>query len=133
MILIDIDYFKQYNDNYGHIKGDECLYQIAQCIAATMNHEKDFVARFGGEEFVVLLPEADPKKALHSALQIQQAINQLVIKHEYTDIGYITLSMGIKTLHNPQTGDYTYFVDAADKALYQAKGQGRNCIVVSED
>ncbi|HEA18959.1 MAG: sensor domain-containing diguanylate cyclase [Pseudoalteromonas prydzensis] len=133
MLLIDIDYFKQYNDNYGHIKGDECLYQIAQCIAATMNHEKDFVARFGGEEFVVLLPEADPKKALHSALQIQQAINQLVIKHEYTDIGYITLSMGIKTLHNPQTGDYTYFVDAADKALYQAKGQGRNCIVVSED
>ena len=133
MILIDIDYFKQYNDNYGHIKGDECLYQIAQCIAATINHEKDFVARFGGEEFVVLLPETDPKKALHSALQIQQAINQLVIKHEYTDIGYITLSMGIKTLHNPQTGDYTYFVDAADKALYQAKGQGRNCIVVSED
>ncbi|MFU2509013.1 diguanylate cyclase domain-containing protein [Pseudoalteromonas sp. ASV78] len=133
MLLIDIDYFKQYNDNYGHIKGDECLYQIAQCIAATINHEKDFVARFGGEEFVVLLPEADPKKALHSALQIQQAINQLVIKHEYTDIGYITLSMGIKTLHNPQTGDYTYFVDAADKALYQAKGQGRNCIVVSED
>ena len=134
MILIDIDYFKQYNDNYGHIKGDECLYQIAQCIAvATMNHEKDFVARFGGEEFVVLLPEADPKKALHSALQIQQAVNQLAIKHEYTDIGYITLSMGIKTLHNPQTGDYIYFADAADKALYQAKRQGRNCIVVSED
>ncbi|NMM39386.1 sensor domain-containing diguanylate cyclase [Pseudoalteromonas arctica] len=133
MILMDIDYFKQYNDNYGHIKGDECLYQIAQCIAATISHEKDFVARFGGEEFVVLLPDADPKKVLHCALQIQQAIDQLAIKHEYTDIGYITLSMGIKTLHNPQCGDYIHFVDAADKALYQAKGRGRNCIVVSED
>ncbi|MBB1397422.1 diguanylate cyclase [Pseudoalteromonas sp. SG44-8] len=64
---------------------------------------------------------------------MQQAVNKLAIKHEYIDVGYITLSMGIKTLHNPQTGDYIYFADAADKALYQAKRQGRNCIVVSED
>lgn len=133
MILIDIDYFKQYNDNYGHIKGDECLYQIAQCIAATMNHEKDFVARFGGEEFVVLMPSTNAKQAFNTALQIQQAITQLAIKHEYAELGYITLSMGIKTLNRPKAEEQLIFVDAADKALYQAKGQGRNCIVVSED
>ena len=133
MILLDIDYFKQYNDNYGHIKGDECLYQIAQCIAATMNHEKDFVARFGGEEFVVLMPSTNAKQAFNTALQIQQAITQLAIKHEYAELGYITLSMGIKTLNRPKAEEQLIFVDAADKALYQAKGKGRNTIVVSKE
>lgn len=133
MILLDIDYFKQYNDNYGHVKGDQCLYQIAQCIASLLTNEQDFVARFGGEEFVVLMPNSNAKQALNTALQIQQAIAQLAIKHEYAELGYISLSMGIKTLDNLSDEGHLYFVDAADKALYQAKRKGRNAIVVSKD
>lgn len=98
-----------------------------------MNHEKDFVARFGGEEFVVLMPSTNAKQAFNTALQIQQAITQLAIKHEYAELGYITLSMGIKTLNRPKAEEQLIFVDAADKALYQAKGKGRNTIVVSKE
>ena len=81
MIIIDIDHFKQFNDRYGHVAGDTCLYDVAQTIASTVSRPEDFVARYGGEEFVVLLPQTDRQGALFIAEQIQKAVENLAIAH----------------------------------------------------
>ncbi|WP_372762007.1 diguanylate cyclase [Pseudoalteromonas sp.] len=133
LILIDIDNFKQFNDRYGHIAGDECLYNVAQKLAETVSRPEDFVARYGGEEFVVLLPQTNEEGALFVAEQIQKAIEKLAIEHIDSFTGYLSISMGINTITPEQCDDYMAFVHAADNALYYAKKQGRNCIALSAE
>jgi diguanylate cyclase (GGDEF)-like protein len=130
LILCDIDYFKRYNDEYGHQKGDECLKRVAKTIESAVKRATDLVARYGGEEFVVLLPDVDAAGALKIARQIQQKIQDLSIAHTRSDVDeFITLSMGVATMAPTQEIDPDHIIAVADKALYAAKAQGRNRIV----
>ena len=127
LIICDIDYFKFYNDYYGHPAGDECLYRVAQAIAQTCKRSADLVARYGGEELVILLPNTDLKGAVHVAKQIQTNIANMAIPHECSLVNsYVTLSMGVTSVipHNDNLPES--IITAADKALYAAKSQGRN-------
>lgn len=131
IILIDIDHFKLFNDRYGHVEGDLCLYNVAQAIAFTVSRTEDFVARYGGEEFVVLLPQTDKQGALFIAEHIQKAIEELHVPHEDSFTGYLTLSMGINAIGKDDNCDQKEFIKAADSALYYSKRQGRNCLALS--
>lgn len=131
IILIDIDHFKLFNDRYGHVEGDLCLYNVAQAIACTVSRTEDFVARYGGEEFVVLLPQTDKQGALFIAEHIQKAIEELQIPHADSFTGYLTLSMGINAINKDVECAQKDFIKAADSALYYSKRQGRNCLALS--
>ncbi|WP_033017825.1 diguanylate cyclase, partial [Pseudoalteromonas sp. BSi20652] len=133
IIIIDVDLFKQFNDRYGHIAGDACLYDVAQTIASAVNRPEDFVARYGGEEFVILLPDTNRQGSLFIAEQIQKAIEGLAIVHEGSYSGFLSVSMGINTLNGHYKGNEVSFVKDADTALYYAKEQGRNCIALSPE
>ena len=132
-IITDIDYFKLYNDTYGHQAGDDCLYQVAQAIQSVVREGSDLAARYGGEEFAVVLPRANTTTALQIALAIRHSIDKLAIPHKNSPVHqYITLSLGVSSVI-PEVGTgirACAMVMAADKALYQAKAQGRNRIVV---
>ncbi len=127
LILLDVDYFKGYNDRYGHLAGDECLQKIAQVIAQTANRPEDLVARYGGEEFAVLLPETPAEGASRVGTALIEAVAALKIPHEASLIGdTVTISAGISWLI-PQPGmPVTSLIETADCALYQAKQSGRN-------
>ncbi len=131
LILCDVDYFKSYNDTYGHQAGDDCLYTIAQTIRQSVNRSMDLVARYGGEEFVIILPNTHTIGAEVVAKIIQQKVQDLKLIHaESPSSPYITLSFGI-ACYIPQPGlESSQLIEAADTALYQAKKQGRNQIVV---
>jgi diguanylate cyclase (GGDEF)-like protein len=128
LILCDIDYFKSYNDHYGHQAGDTCLKQVAKTIEATLCRPGDLVARYGGEEFVIILPHTEPDGAIKVAENICLNIQLLELVHEYSKVSsYITLSLGVSCLvPNPQVRA-TQLVASADQALYHAKEKGRNC------
>jgi|JFJP01.1.fsa_nt_gi diguanylate cyclase (GGDEF) domain len=138
LIFSDVDYFKKYNDTYGHQAGDDCLKQVAQVIAQTLTSEQGLVARYGGEEFVVILPKIDQEQAILIAEKIRDHLQALQIDHQSSSVSaYVTLSLGIATAEfgNPETmktiktpGD---LIVLADQALYQAKNQGRNRVVCS--
>ena len=125
-MMIDIDFFKLYNDNYGHLKGDEVLKLVASSINASCENG-DFVARYGGEEFIVIMLNTDKKEAMKNANNIMQNIYHLNIKHEFSPVSdRLTLSMGITTAHIGTTKDYEDYIKKADEALYKAKKYGRN-------
>lgn len=128
VIMLDVDYFKNYNDHYGHSAGDECLRQVAHALAASIHRSTDFVARYGGEEFVVVLPATDSSGAQNFARQLQGIINNKEIPHEASETAsHVTISMGIATLHaEDQTTPLEALMEHADKALYQAKQNGRD-------
>jgi diguanylate cyclase (GGDEF)-like protein len=126
LILCDADYFKAYNDTYGHQAGDQCLQQIAAVFAQVAQRSADLVARYGGEEFALILPNTSTPGAIHIAEQIRQALQALNIPHRATQRGQITVSLGIATTI-PQAKDSAHtLVAAADRALYAAKAKGRN-------
>ncbi len=128
LILCDIDYFKRYNDFYGHQAGDTCLKQVAKAIEQSLRRPADFVARYGGEEFAVILPNTSFEGASHVAASIQNSVAQLNISHAASQVAsHITLSLGISTTVPTATISDTALVAAADKALYEAKRRGRNC------
>ena len=133
LILIDIDYFKKYNDQYGHPAGDVCLQQVAGALRSVPKRSADLVARFGGEEFVVLLPAASTADAVAIAERMRQGVIDLQIPHASSHIAPgVTASFGVAALVPSdalQPGD---LVAAADVALYKAKEQGRNQVVMSE-
>ncbi|MCP4400571.1 MAG: diguanylate cyclase [bacterium] len=130
LILGDIDYFKPYNDTYGHQAGDDCLKQVAQTMDRTVNRVTDLVARYGGEEFAVILPHTDSDAAMHIAQTIQDAIHALNIPHGQSSAGkHVTLSLGVVCCIPTRESSSELLVAAADKSLYQAKEQGRNRIV----
>ena len=134
MLFIDIDHFKNYNDTYGHYEGDKCLIKIADVLNSYLRpNTKDMAARFGGEEFAVILPDTDEKEALAIAKAIKEEVNELHIVHSSSDIKpYVTLSMGI-VCQIPETYEHHRdFAILADQALYKAKEEGRDTIVVSD-
>ncbi|MGD1862263.1 MAG: PAS domain S-box protein [Leptolyngbyaceae cyanobacterium] len=135
LILCDIDYFKQYNDLYGHIQGDACLTQVAQTLMQSVQRPTDMVARYGGEEFAIILPETNEAGAVHIVQQIQMAIADLELQHAGSQVAsQITFSFGIACMLRRPAGTNTdvslpplaNFIDIADQALYQAKVGGRN-------
>lgn len=127
LLLCDVDYFKRYNDAYGHQAGDDCLRQIAGAIAQAAKRPADLVARYGGEEFAVLLPNTTADGAAQIAALIQAAVHDLAIAHCQSDISdRVTLSIGLATLIPHPDGSPETLLTEADGALYQAKQQGRN-------
>lgn len=130
-IMIDIDFFKNYNDHYGHLQGDECLKKIANAVNGVANRSSDLVARFGGEEFAILVPGASHNQAKKLAERCRKSIEQLRIPHEYTevnDVKVVTVSIGVCTAVPNTNNSATELVEATDKRLYQAKHLGRNCV-----
>ncbi|MBL1174677.1 diguanylate cyclase domain-containing protein [Pantanalinema sp. GBBB05] len=130
IILCDIDHFKQYNDTYGHLAGDDCLKLVAQVIARSLKRPSDLAARYGGEEFVAVLPQTDLAGAIVVAQQIQTAIQQLQIPQTQSSTNrHITLSMGVSSLLPAHDLPAKTLLDMADHLLYMAKQQGRDRIV----
>ncbi len=129
-LMIDIDYFKKVNDGYGHRTGDLVLHEIAQIIKNTLR-ETDVTARWGGEEFVVLLPQTDKKAALQSASRILKAIS--ACKFSGLPDKKITVSIGIASLPNPSIDTGEKLVDFSDIAMYDAKSKGRNRTEIARD
>ncbi|NEO87112.1 MAG: diguanylate cyclase [Spirulina sp. SIO3F2] len=139
LILFDVDYFKAYNDRYGHLRGDDCLVQLAQASQACLYRPGDLLARYGGEEFVLLLPETTQSGAIEIARRLQTQIAALQIAHKDSTVSpVVTVSMGIATVvpqamrqdSNTEQEPYQDLIAQADQALYQAKQQGRNRFVV---
>ena len=129
LMIIDVDYFKHYNDHYGHVAGDECLKQVATAIAGVPKRLGDLVARYGGEEFAVMLPNTDDADAV-VAEKCKKAVESLGIKHEYSPISdIITVSIGVATLWPRQGSACLSLIQAADEAMYRAKAEGRNRVV----
>ena len=128
LIMVDLDYFKDYNDSLGHLAGDECLKRVAQAIMDTLKRPADFVARYGGEEFVVVLPNTDRSGTAEIAHQIQGAIAALQVAHpSHPSSGQVTLSAGGATQLPTLDSHWTALIDQADRALYKAKQRGRSC------
>ncbi len=129
LIMLDIDYFKSFNDLYGHIAGDECLRQIGYMLKTIAGRAADIVARYGGEEFVIILPETDSHGTEELAKRIQKGIEALAIPHAKSDISkFITISIGILTLCTTELNAPEEMVELVDRVLYSAKNAGRNKI-----
>lgn len=128
LLLLDIDLFKKYNDYYGHMQGDECLYKVAQELNKGLKRPADFVARWGGEEFVCVLPDTDKAGAMVVAEELRQAILNLKIPHQMSSVNeYVTVSVGVAMV-KPSTTNNTLeqLLKSTDSALYSAKELGRN-------
>lgn len=122
VIMLDIDCFKQFNDNYGHVQGDKCLLEIARIIKKSLKRPLDFVARYGGDEFIVILPETNKEGAYKVADDIRKNIKYLNINHSFSKVAnYVTVSIGIETLMPTITDSLNDIVTKADKSLYEAK------------
>jgi len=129
LIIIDIDFFKEYNDFYGHLQGDDCLKQVAETLNNVKARSRDFFGRFGGEEFIMLLPEADENAAWSIAERCRQALFKKQIPHEQSKVSQLlTISLGVSTMIPSQDDEHNELISRADKQLYQAKQKGRNCI-----
>lgn len=130
LIMIDIDYFKQYNDQYGHIQGDDCLRAVARTLSEAVHRPRDFVGRFGGEEFVLVLPETDAASAKQIAETCRSLIQQQQIPHENSAVNEVlTISLGVGTITPAAADNKKAFIDAVDQCLYKAKDNGRDCLV----
>ncbi|WP_198343246.1 GGDEF domain-containing response regulator [Oleiphilus messinensis] len=132
LAMIDVDHFKQYNDNYGHGGGDSVLRIVAKTLRNNLNRPSDNVARYGGEEFVVLLPDTDQTGAAQLLNELRAKIEKLVIPHAFSPTSqYITVSAGGATLIAERESDAFSLVELADNSLYKAKNQGRNQVIWS--
>ena len=131
VIMADIDYFKDYNDAYGHQAGDECLKSVAEILRNTGGRKTDMAARYGGEEFVLILPDTDARGAKVIADQVQRYMRGMALKHESSKVAEIvTLSLGVATAVPDRSMRPEQLVEAADRALYQSKADGRNRVRV---
>jgi len=127
LILIDIDFFKQFNDLYGHAAGDNCLRKVAASLKKTLHRPADCVARYGGEEFVVVLPNTDISGAEGIAEKLRLGIESLNVPHEKSKVSEIvTISLGISTTMPGHNLPQSEFIETADKCLYESKENGRN-------
>lgn len=132
LILIDIDYFKNYNDHFGHPRGDVCLKQVATTLSALTRRPGDQVARYGGEEFVVLMPHTGQRGAAAVAELLRRKIEELNLEHPRSPLDHITISLGVATAIPERRSSAELLVAAADQAVYEAKHQGRNRVHVFE-
>ncbi len=134
LLMLDLDYFKAYNDTYGHAAGDDCLAAVARCLRSVFQRSSDCIARIGGEEFVVLLPGVGASQALRVGERARAALVDLKMPHAASPMGFVSASIGIATLSRctPHTADAEIerLMQAADDALYQAKAAGRNAVIV---
>ena len=129
LLFIDIDHFKNYNDLYGHMAGDDCLKAVARVLQSSLGRPADFLARFGGEEFIILLPDTSEKGCLHLAENIRDALKKLHLEHQDSSVAdYLTVSIGAVTCNDIAQCDRALLLEQADKLLYQAKHDGRNCV-----
>ena len=127
VLMIDIDYFKAYNDNYGHGRGDDCLVRVASAMNKAINRPGDLLARYGGEEFVVILPETDAVRVLAVAQRLCDAVRQLQIPHEYSPVAdHVSVSVGGAGRVLNDVSEAVMLLEQADQALYEAKRRGRN-------
>ena len=127
ILMLDIDKFKNYNDTYGHLEGDNCLQKISKSLKNAINRRRDIVARYGGEEFVILLPETNLKEAIDIAQKVRVAIEDLQIPHAGLDnYKIVTISVGVATMIPDTNTLPETLMNKADEALYRAKEQGRN-------
>lgn len=132
VVMLDVDYFKNYNDTYGHPAGDEVLQRLADLMQSATSRAGEVVARYGGEEFILLLPGASASSAMRTAERLKQLIVEERILHEGSQVaGHITVSQGIVTVHPSGEMEPGNIIKLADEALYRAKDNGRNCIAVS--
>lgn len=133
LILLDIDYFKQYNDHNGHLLGDACLKQIAQILKKSVSRPRDLVARFGGEEFVLILPDTTQASAIEVVERILQSIRTADICHSSSPLDQrLSVSLGVKTITPTQKNDKMAFLKEVDQNLYLAKERGRNGYVIQD-
>jgi diguanylate cyclase (GGDEF)-like protein len=127
LMMVDIDYFKKYNDTYGHLEGDNCLKTVAETLTESVRRADDVVVRYGGEEFVIVLPNTDDKGACVVADKLLANMRNRGIPHAQSDVAeYVTVSAGITTsnVHHTQSGDD--YIKRADEMLYQSKQNGRD-------
>lgn len=132
LLLIDIDYFKNYNDTFGHQDGDECLRRVAVALGAGLKRPSDIVARYGGEEFAVILPDVKVEGGAVIAESLRSAVENLHLAHDYSAVAdHVTISIGVASTR-PKSGQLPeHLLRAADKALYEAKANGRNRVAVA--
>ncbi len=126
LIMVDIDYFKQFNDKYGHQAGDKCLKQVAKTLSGTARRATDLVARYGGEEFVILLNQTTRDDAYHLAERMRIAVESLKIENADTASGFLTISLGGATVFAGELDESANPLKFADEALYRSKAAGRN-------
>ncbi|MEL6816122.1 MAG: diguanylate cyclase, partial [Cyanobacteria bacterium J06598_3] len=131
LIICDVDYFKFYNDTYGHPQGDECLRQVARAIGQSVRRPGDLAARYGGEEFVILLPNTTADGAQQVARDAAANVKALELEHKSSKVlPYVTISLGVTTVNPTATMSVSTLVDTADLGLYEAKRRGRNQMVL---
>ena len=129
LIMMDIDFFKAYNDTCGHLEGDACLIQIAQALANTAVRRTDLVARYGGEEFACVLPGTSLENAVFVAEKLRQSVLSLKVPHHHFAAGsVVTISLGVAAMVPDKNASFNQLIHTADVALYQAKESGRNKI-----
>jgi len=133
LIICDIDYFKLYNDHYGHIGGDSCIQRVSECMRKIVNRSSDSICRYGGEEFAIILPGTTGDDATKVVKKIMEELAALKIEHDISSVDdYVTMSYGIfSTTPGPETSPESMIV-SADKALYSSKASGRNCLTVEK-
>jgi len=135
LLMADADFFKRYNDHYGHLLGDQCLHMVASHLKDAMNRPSDLIGRYGGEEFIAIMPATDKVGALKIAEDVLHTISDLNMPHVESDYGIVTLSIGVATLEPTSQlltaeANVQVLLSAADRALYEAKAAGRNTISI---
>jgi two-component system chemotaxis family response regulator WspR len=133
LLLIDIDFFKLYNDNHGHLRGDDAISAVAKALQRAVQRPADLVSRYGGEEFAVVLPNTEIDGASMLAKTLHRAVMKLYIAHPHSEVSeYLTVSVGIASRVINETNSPEQLIELADRALYEAKHSGRNCSKVSK-
>ena len=132
LIMVDVDFFKSYNDHHGHLAGDECLKRIAQALSE-QNRAGDLVARYGGEEFVALLTSNTRQGALRAAERMRERVKELAIEHGHSSASpFVTVSLGLASCAATVETDPIALLERADRTLYLAKSRGRDRVEVAE-
>lgn len=132
LLMCDVDYFKKYNDAYGHLGGDDCLRRVASTLSACIDRGGDMVARYGGEEFAIILPGTPAGGGLIVGERARYAIRKMALPHEQSEFGQVTISIGVAALVPRMNQGPEVLIATADKALYEAKTQGRNRVVLHQ-
>tara|TARA_R110002049_G_C8843135_1_gene536585 strand:- start:60 stop:638 length:579 start_codon:yes stop_codon:yes gene_type:complete len=132
LIFLDVDYFKQFNDAYGHVEGDEVLKKIASCLKKVCRRDSEFAARYGGDEFVLVFYDINGHALQNKCKAIIDAVQKLAIRNPKNSVSeFITVSLGAKIVHSDKMSTCSKVIKVADENLYKAKGDGRNRFFIS--